>query len=54
MKYAQDGTPIPERCPHCHSRKTILSTYKDGGRFIECEGCYTVLKEVKQKGQVTR
>lgn len=44
MKYAKDGTKIPERCPLCRSRKTMLSTYRNGERFIECEGCYTVIE----------
>jgi hypothetical protein len=48
MKYSDEGIAIPLRCPHCQSRKTQLSTYQDGAKYLECDGCYTVIKEVAQ------
>jgi uncharacterized Zn finger protein len=46
MKYSKEGIKIPLRCKFCGSRKTMLSTYKTGEKFIECEGCWTVIRQV--------
>lgn len=45
-KVSKNGIPIPIRCPDCKSRKTVLTTYKNGKLCIECESCYQVIKEL--------
>jgi len=43
-KVSEEGIKIPLRCPDCKSTKTVLATYA----FVECEGCYQVIKEINQ------
>lgn len=51
MKYklSKCGVKIPVHCPQCKSTKTCLITYLNGDRSIECNNCYTVLKNLKNK-----
>ena len=44
-KVSKEGIKIPLRCPECKSTKTVLATYANGSRVVECEGCYQVIKE---------
>ena len=43
------------RCPECRSRRLVVAMYglkKDplGGKpILECEGCYSVVRELRQK-----
>ncbi len=45
-KVSKEGIKIPVRCPECKSKKTVLSTYSNGEKFIECEGCNQVISVV--------
>ena len=46
IKYTRDNLAFPARCPICRSSNTVVATYADGERFVECEGCYTVIGDV--------
>jgi len=46
MNVTTDGIVFPARCPECHSRLTMVTTYADGERFVECEGCWTVIGDI--------
>ena len=48
-KLSKEGLPIPCRCPICNSRKTVLTTYADGSKAVECEGCNNVLHEYPRR-----
>ena len=54
-KISKEGLPIPVRCPHCNSRKTVIVTY---GNLriptVECEGCYTVILEYPRNNKHLR
>lgn len=48
-KYSRDGIKFIEKCPLCGSDETVIATYADGKRYVECEECYTVLGRVVGK-----
>jgi ribosomal protein S27E len=48
-KFSKEGLVIPNKCPLCESKKTVVATYADNSKFVECEGCYTVLHEPSRK-----
>lgn len=40
-----------ERCPECRSRRLVVANYGPYAPtpFLECEGCWTVVKELIKK-----
>jgi ribosomal protein S27E len=46
VKYTKDNIAFPAKCPFCKSNETVVATYVSGERFVECEGCYTVIGDV--------
>jgi len=49
MKVSKEGIKFPRKCPLCGKKQTVLATYADGAKFIECNGCYSVIGEVHGK-----
>lgn len=37
-----------KECPECKSENISIAVYPDGKRFLECEGCYSVIADIKQ------
>lgn len=52
MKVSKDGIIFPDRCPICRSRRTVVALYESGERYVECEGCWTVIGDVDEKRKV--
>ena len=56
MKYSKDGIAVPERCPYCRSRLIVIGSYAVGDgefeRYVECEGCYSVIGDIDEKRKV--
>jgi ribosomal protein S27E len=48
-KFSKEGLIIPNKCPLCGSKRTVVATYADNSKFVECEGCWTVLHEPSRK-----
>lgn len=46
MKETRDGIKFPSICPACGSNETVVATYSDDERFVECEECYTVIGDI--------
>lgn len=44
---------LPRRCPFCHSRQVVIGTYRTGARYVECEGCWSVISPIVA-GRLTR
>ncbi len=33
-------------CPECKSRKVVVAKYPDGKKFLECEGCWGIKRNL--------